>query len=162
MSTEVVSRRTSHVCSIKDCQNLLAPGIPWKMCGMCRERDRENRKNKKLREINKLPPLRNRIPSAIPKRRKKKDQATDTATASSSFSTEAISKSISMMASSSTDPLDQTGESSFEFVNADQSTLEVIWLSCVTKSIFFMLTNALHRFMSHLHQIMMKLQQSNL
>ena len=50
--------RTNHVCSIKGCHNLLAPNIPWKMCDICREHDRENRKNKKLRDLGQLPPLR--------------------------------------------------------------------------------------------------------
>lgn len=134
MSTEIGSRRTSHICSIKDCQNLLGPGVPWKMCDVCRERDRENRKNKKLREINKLPPLRNRIPSAIPKRRKKKDQAAAQATATSNFSGENLSEPVSMLASSSTASLDQTGGASFEFVNADQSTFEVSSLLYVSSS----------------------------
>jgi hypothetical protein len=52
------TRRTNHICSIKGCHNLLAPHIPWKMCDICREHDRENRKNKKLRDSGQLPPLR--------------------------------------------------------------------------------------------------------
>ena len=51
-------RRTNYVCSMKGCHNLLAPQIPWKMCDICREHDRENRKNKKLRDLGQLPPLR--------------------------------------------------------------------------------------------------------
>ena len=50
--------RESHTCSIKVCYNLLSPRIPWKMCDPCREHDRQNRRNKKLREENRLPPLR--------------------------------------------------------------------------------------------------------
>lgn len=55
------SRRSSHVCSIKGCHNLLSPQIPWKMCDLCREHDRDNRRNKKLRDLGELPPLRFQI-----------------------------------------------------------------------------------------------------
>lgn len=49
-------RRKKDVCSVPICQNLLPPTIPWKMCNSCRERDRDIRKNKKLREKGQLPP----------------------------------------------------------------------------------------------------------
>ncbi|OBZ78430.1 hypothetical protein A0H81_02394 [Grifola frondosa] len=44
------TRRTNHVCSIKACYNLLSPENPWKMCDLCRQRDRAGRKMKALRD----------------------------------------------------------------------------------------------------------------
>ena len=43
-------RRTNHVCSIKACANLLSPNNPWKMCDLCRSRDRAGRRLKALRD----------------------------------------------------------------------------------------------------------------
>ncbi|KAI1798109.1 hypothetical protein LXA43DRAFT_933980 [Ganoderma leucocontextum] len=43
-------RRTNHVCSIKACSNLLSPSNPWKMCDLCRSRDRAGRRIKALRD----------------------------------------------------------------------------------------------------------------
>ncbi|KAH9926696.1 uncharacterized protein B0H18DRAFT_1005159 [Fomitopsis serialis] len=43
-------RRTNHVCSIKACFNLLAPTNPWRMCDVCRARDRAHRREKALRD----------------------------------------------------------------------------------------------------------------
>ncbi|KAF7984432.1 hypothetical protein HWV62_14502 [Athelia sp. TMB] len=106
-------------------ENLLAPDVPWKMCNMCREHDRENRKNKKIREINKLPPLRTRVPSAIPKRKRKKDTAPEAAATSSTPSADPMSEPISAHASSSTASSSREAESFINFVNVDQSTYEL-------------------------------------
>ena len=43
-------RRTNHVCSIRACANLLSPNNPWKMCDLCRSRDRAGRRLKALRD----------------------------------------------------------------------------------------------------------------
>ncbi|OSX63459.1 hypothetical protein POSPLADRAFT_1139796 [Postia placenta MAD-698-R-SB12] len=50
------TRRTNHVCSIKACYNLLAPTNPWKMCDLCRAKDRQGRREKALRDSGLLPP----------------------------------------------------------------------------------------------------------
>ena len=42
-------RRTNHVCIIKACFNLLSPTNPWRMCDVCRARDRAHRREKALR-----------------------------------------------------------------------------------------------------------------
>lgn len=42
-------RRTNHVCIIKACFNLLSPTNPWRMCDMCRAKDRALRRDKALR-----------------------------------------------------------------------------------------------------------------
>ncbi|KAJ2976954.1 hypothetical protein NUW54_g11485 [Trametes sanguinea] len=49
-------RRTNHVCSIKACANLLSPSNPWKMCDLCRSRDRAGRRLKALRDSGLIPP----------------------------------------------------------------------------------------------------------
>ena len=49
-------RRTNHVCSIKSCANLLSPSNPWKMCDLCRTRDRAGRRLKALRDSGLIPP----------------------------------------------------------------------------------------------------------
>ncbi|EJF63775.1 hypothetical protein DICSQDRAFT_179027 [Dichomitus squalens LYAD-421 SS1] len=48
-------RRTNHVCSIKQCANLLSPSNPWKMCDLCRSRDRAGRRLKALRDSGLIP-----------------------------------------------------------------------------------------------------------
>ncbi len=50
------TRRTNHVCSIKACSNLLSPSNPWKMCDLCRSRDRAGRRIKALRDSGLIPP----------------------------------------------------------------------------------------------------------
>ncbi|RPD65645.1 hypothetical protein L227DRAFT_607121 [Lentinus tigrinus ALCF2SS1-6] len=50
------TRRTNHVCSIKTCANLLSPSNPWKMCDLCRSRDRASRRLKALRDSGLIPP----------------------------------------------------------------------------------------------------------
>ncbi|KAI0372050.1 hypothetical protein BV20DRAFT_1016217 [Pilatotrama ljubarskyi] len=50
------TRRTNHVCSIKSCANLLSPSNPWKMCDLCRSRDRAGRRLKALRDSGLIPP----------------------------------------------------------------------------------------------------------
>ncbi|KAI0711145.1 hypothetical protein C8T65DRAFT_829463 [Cerioporus squamosus] len=50
------TRRTNHVCSIKTCSNLLSPSNPWKMCDLCRSRDRASRRLKALRDSGLIPP----------------------------------------------------------------------------------------------------------
>ncbi|KAI0777778.1 hypothetical protein BD413DRAFT_490697 [Trametes elegans] len=50
------TRRTNHVCSIKSCANLLSPSNPWKMCDLCRSRDRAGRRLKALRDSGRIPP----------------------------------------------------------------------------------------------------------
>lgn len=50
------SRRTNHVCSIRACANLLSPSNPWKMCDLCRSRDRAGRRLKALRDSGLIPP----------------------------------------------------------------------------------------------------------
>lgn len=50
------TRRTNHVCSIKTCSNLLSPSNPWKMCDLCRSRDRAGRRLKALRDSGLIPP----------------------------------------------------------------------------------------------------------
>lgn len=50
------TRRTNHVCSVKACYNLLSPSNPWKMCELCRLRDRAGRQLKALRDSGLLPP----------------------------------------------------------------------------------------------------------
>lgn len=42
-------RRANHVCIIKACFNLLSPTNPWRMCDMCRAKDRAHRREKALR-----------------------------------------------------------------------------------------------------------------
>lgn len=42
-------RRTNHVCIIKACFNLLSPTNPWRMCDLCRAKDRAHRREKALR-----------------------------------------------------------------------------------------------------------------
>ncbi|KZT70517.1 hypothetical protein DAEQUDRAFT_725449 [Daedalea quercina L-15889] len=42
-------RRTNHSCIIKACYNLLSPTNPWRMCDVCRARDRAHRREKALR-----------------------------------------------------------------------------------------------------------------
>ncbi|KAI0827030.1 hypothetical protein BC628DRAFT_192741 [Trametes gibbosa] len=49
-------RRTNHVCSIRPCANLLSPSNPWKMCDLCRSRDRAGRRLKALRDSGVVPP----------------------------------------------------------------------------------------------------------
>lgn len=44
------TRRTNHVCSIRTCANLLSPSNPWKMCDLCRSRDRAGRRIKAMRD----------------------------------------------------------------------------------------------------------------
>ncbi|KAI0746893.1 hypothetical protein C8Q80DRAFT_804308 [Daedaleopsis nitida] len=50
------TRRTNHVCSIRTCANLLSPSNPWKMCDLCRSRDRAGRRLKALRDSGLIPP----------------------------------------------------------------------------------------------------------
>ncbi|KAH9896961.1 hypothetical protein C8Q73DRAFT_687934 [Cubamyces lactineus] len=50
------TRRTNHVCSIKACANLLSPSNPWKMCDLCRSRDRAGRRLKAFRDSGLIPP----------------------------------------------------------------------------------------------------------
>ncbi|KAI0635270.1 hypothetical protein C8Q77DRAFT_693713 [Trametes polyzona] len=50
------TRRTNHVCSIRACANLLSPSNPWKMCDLCRSRDRAGRRLKALRDSGLIPP----------------------------------------------------------------------------------------------------------
>ncbi|KAI0674406.1 hypothetical protein C8Q78DRAFT_1014550 [Trametes maxima] len=50
------TRRKNHVCSIKACANLLSPSNPWKMCDLCRSRDRAGRRLKALRDSGLIPP----------------------------------------------------------------------------------------------------------
>ncbi|KDQ60402.1 hypothetical protein JAAARDRAFT_605406 [Jaapia argillacea MUCL 33604] len=40
------TRRSNHVCSVRQCKNLLDPKVPWKMCELCRARDRQVRNSK--------------------------------------------------------------------------------------------------------------------
>lgn len=91
------------------------------MCDICREHDRQNRKNKKLRELGRLPPLRNRVPSAIPKRVKKKNLAASQASSMSIFSVEPVPLPVSAQASSSKD----ANEASDEPMHPAESTSEV-------------------------------------